>query len=109
MWRVAADGINKELIDGHHENFYRYMELSPDGKILAYVTFNLEDRTSTIRAMPAEGGKSVVLVSPPGFNEAPCWSPDGTKIAFISTRSDHFDVWMVEIDMELLRKELGIL
>jgi TolB protein len=108
MLQVSADGREAKVITGPPENFYRYIETSPDGEILLYGTTNTKDRTSSIWAMPAEGGKSVEIVSPPGFNGAPSWSPDGSKIAFISTRDGYFNVWMVEIDIEELKKQLGM-
>jgi len=34
------------------------------------------------------------------------WSPDGKSIAFTSTRSGNFDIWIMELDVEQLKKEL---
>ena len=31
-----VDGKERKQITGHHENFYRYLALSPDGKMIAY-------------------------------------------------------------------------
>jgi Tol biopolymer transport system component len=60
--------------------------------------------------MPAEGGKSLPLaVSKSSHNEAAAWSPDGKKIVFTSTRSGNPDIWMMDLDLEYLRKELGII
>ncbi len=57
--------------------------------------------------MPAEGGKSIPLaVSPKAHNEGAAWSPDGKNIAFNSTRSGYFDVWIMDVDVEQLKKEL---
>jgi Tol biopolymer transport system component len=43
---------------------------------------------------------------PPAQEGFPSWSPDGTKIAFTSTRSDSFDVWIIEPDIEGVRAAL---
>jgi len=45
----------------------------------------------------------IQLTDEPAQQGFPDWSPDGTKIAFTSTRSGHFNIWMVEVDIEELR------
>jgi Tol biopolymer transport system component len=57
--------------------------------------------------MRAEGGKSIPLaITHPGHNEGPAWSPDGKWLAFNSTRSGNFDIWMMEMNIRQLRKQL---
>jgi Tol biopolymer transport system component len=108
MLKVNINDMRVDTITGHSSNLYRYIDLSPDGSLLAYVGFNLQERTSSIMVMPVDGGKSVEIVGPPGSNGGPCWSPDGAKIAFSSTRSGQFDIWIVEVDTVELKQELGI-
>lgn len=36
------------------------------------------------------------------------WSPDGSKIAFTSTRSGSFDIWIMEVDAEKIKKEMQV-
>ncbi len=40
---------------------------------------------------------ALAAANSPYRDEAPAWSPDGTKIAFHSNRSGDFDIWVVEI------------
>jgi TolB protein len=108
MWRISADGREKQQITGHHEGFYRYLALSPDGSLLAYAA--MEGRDLGLWVMPAQGGKSLPLaVTHPGHNESPAWSPDGKRLAFTSTRSGNFDIWVMDLDVVQLRKELDAL
>jgi len=34
------------------------------------------------------------------------WSPDGRHIAFTSTRSGHFDIWIMDVDIDEIRAKL---
>ncbi len=107
IWNISADGKEKKQIPGHHEGVYRYLDLSPDGSLLVYgvVETKGEKRVTGLWVMPAEGGKSIQLVSYPGYNDAPQWSPDGKKLAFTSTRSGG-GIWIMDVDAEQLKREL---
>jgi len=37
------------------------------------------------------------------------WSPDGKKIAFTRTQGRNFDIWLMEVDYEKIKKELQII
>jgi Tol biopolymer transport system component len=103
IWKISTDGKERKQIAGHHENFYLHLALSPDGSLLIYAA--MEGRYLGLYIMPAEGGKSLPLaVSSQGHNEAPCWSPDGEKIAF--TRN--FDIWIMDLKIEQVKKELQV-
>ena len=106
IWKISPDGKKREQITGHHENFYRHLALSPDGSLLIYAA--LEGRYLGLYIMPSEGGVSLPLaVTSDAHNEGAIWSPDGKKIAFNSTRGQNADVWIMEMDIEQVRKELG--
>jgi dipeptidyl aminopeptidase/acylaminoacyl peptidase len=77
-------------------------QLSPDGRFVAYVvmTVSLEknNRVNHIWIVPAAGGVPTPLLRPDGSDSSPRWSPDGTRLAFLSTRGGASQVWVAAID-----------
>ncbi len=55
--------------------------ISPDGRA---VVFSYQ---AAIWRLPIDGGVMKRLAAVPGFAFEPCWSPDGSRIAFIQSRS----------------------
>ena len=100
LWKISPDGTGaKQIFSGIAE----HPKWSPDGR---YIVFDADTGQST-KMIPAEEGMSLPLtVTPQGHNEGVSWSPDGTKIAFTSTRSGSFDIWIMDVSIEQLKKEL---
>jgi Tol biopolymer transport system component len=106
MWRISSDGTEKQQVTGHHERFYRFLALSPDGTLLVYAAMG--EKRLGLWVMPAEGGKSLPLIlSSLDHNESPAWSPDGKHLAFASSRTGRGDIYVMELDMDHLRRELS--
>lgn len=104
IWAVSVAGDERRQLASDSSHVYRYMDLSPDGSMLAFASFKNENLDLWI--MPVEGGTPIRLTTHPAHDGTPRWSPDGTKIAFTSTRTDNFDVWVMELDLERVRREL---
>lgn len=105
---VGVESGEGRTLTGDTGLSYRYVDLSPDGTMLAFVM--CEGRSCDIWVMPAEGtaqgGHASQVTFDPAYDDTPRWSPDGKRIAFTSTRSGNFDVWVIEPDLELLRAEM---
>ena len=68
--------------------------LSPDGRAVAYVKDGQIYRARITPLRPATPGNPIdrgekPLITAYGQNSDPVWSPDGTRIAFVSDRRDH--------------------
>lgn len=104
VWAISAIGQGKRQLTLEKESAYPYADLSPDGSLLAVVW--CEGRNCDLWVMSSSGGSRVQITSHPSYDDGPSWSPDGTRIAFVSRRSGDFDIWTVEVDVERVRREL---
>ncbi len=64
--------------------------------------------------IPAKGGDPVQLTfyegddSNPGYDVEGSWSSDGNKIAFSSTRTGYWAIWVMELDLDYITQKLKI-
>lgn len=74
---------------------------SPTGEHIAWSVDN-ENFNSDVYIAPADGSWEPVNISRhPDNDYAPRWSQDGNILAFVSDRSDDFDVYLVMLDRRL--------
>ncbi len=66
---------------------------------IAYQARDPGEKSWSIYVMNSDGSNRVRLgVGQSGFLSAPTWSPDGSRIAFVSDRSGHDDIWVMNSD-----------
>lgn len=104
IWAISATGRGKRRVTPEDEGVYRYADLSPDGSLLVVV--RCEGRECNLGIMSSSGGDRVPITPLAGYDDGPSWSPDGSTIAFVSTRSGNFDIWTIEVDVEQVRRQL---
>ncbi|UCC48931.1 MAG: PD40 domain-containing protein, partial [Gemmatimonadota bacterium] len=56
------------------------------------------DGNYEIYVMNADGSNPVRLTDNPAGDYEPAWSPDGTRIAFMSYRDGNYEIYVMEAD-----------
>lgn len=87
----ADDKANLESVKTFTNGATEYA-WSPDEKHVAFVVHG------EIFLMPRAGGKAKRLTDHPAFDHGIAWSPDGKKMLFLSDRSGHEDIYLLETD-----------
>ena len=94
LWRMKPDGSDQEQVTNDEFNNW-FPHISPDGKWIAFISYGQEVKPSDhpyyqhcyLRLMPISGGQPRVIAyvfGGQGTINVPSWSPDSTRIAFVS-------------------------
>ena len=75
---------------------------SPDGRHLAYVSF--ENSRSEVWVHAVFEGKREVVANFKGINGAPVWSPDGRKLALTSSQNGNPDIYLLDLASKRLQQ-----
>jgi TolB protein len=94
-----ADGFNPQNILKSSEPIMS-PAWSPDGKQLAYVSF--ENHRSQIYITDVATGHRERVSSTPGINGAPAWSPDGKKLALVLSHENVPKIFILDLTNDKL-------
>ena len=74
------------------EGTWMNVDVSPDGSKVAF------DMLGDIYVMPISGGTPIRIAQGLSYEQQPRWSPDGTRIAFVSDRGGGDNIWFMNAD-----------
>ncbi|MGH8708479.1 MAG: Tol-Pal system beta propeller repeat protein TolB [Burkholderiales bacterium] len=96
-----ADGANEQAMLVSNEPIIS-PAWSPDGKRLAYVSF--QNKKPIVYVQDIEVPKQRIVANFKGSNSAPAWSPDGTRLALALTRDGNSQIYLVNPDGSNLQR-----
>lgn len=92
VWAASVAGGEPRLIGPGHTP-----EVSPDGSQVAYLL------GGQVWAAPLKGeGKPAQLIADRGQTREIAWSPDGSRLAFVSTRGDHSVIGVYDLSAKAI-------
>src|ERR1041385_6971263 len=93
IWVASVrDGALRKIADG------REPEISPNGDRVAFTA----KRQVFVAPLTGEG-KPDAIISAQGSRNTLRWSPDGTKLAFVSSRKEHSFIGVYDFNSKLIR------
>jgi TolB protein len=75
---------------------------SPDGKRIAYVSF--EDKRPKVYIQYLVDGRRALVAQFKGINGAPAWSPDGKRLALSLSRDGNPEIYVMDIGRRRLQR-----
>ncbi|WP_303901423.1 Tol-Pal system beta propeller repeat protein TolB [Thiohalomonas denitrificans] len=96
-----ADGFNEQTILTSKQPLMS-PAWSPDGKQLAYVSF--EARRSVVYVQNVISGKREKVAEYEGINSAPAWSPDGRSLALTLSKDGNPEIYVLDLRTRALRR-----
>jgi len=92
-WDVShPPGEWKSIVIDTEETTWTHLDVSPDGRTIVF------DMLGDLYTVPIEGGDATAFTHGIEWDFQPRYSPDGSKIAFISDRAGGDNLWVINAD-----------
>ncbi|MCU0836519.1 MAG: Tol-Pal system beta propeller repeat protein TolB [Chromatiaceae bacterium] len=94
-----SDGYNPQTIVASREPILS-PAWSPDGRRLAYVSF--ENKQAAVYIQELASGRRERVAAHKGLNGSPAWSPDGTRLALTLSMGGNPDIYVLDLNTRAL-------
>ncbi|HEY0198313.1 MAG TPA: Tol-Pal system beta propeller repeat protein TolB [Rhodanobacter sp.] len=91
-----SDGFNPQVVAGPWKESLLSPSWSPDGKKIAYVSFESGNSNIYVQDLTT-GSRQLVESHTKGINGAPAWSPDGRKLAVALSFSGNLNIYVLDM------------
>lgn len=104
-----ADGANPQTMLKSSEPIFS-PTWSPDGTRIAYVTYDIsmsrghQNKQMAIYIQDIRTGKRTRVISGPGINAAPAWSPDSARLALTLSRDGNPEIYVIHLNTRALTR-----
>jgi len=101
IWIMNSDGTDHQRVTSGSGD-KTDASFSPDGKWIVYSSNESGIEIANLFIIPVSGGRPIQITQYEGYDGAPSWSPDGTKIAFESYPGEPDDssgttLWIIDV------------
>lgn len=96
-----ADGFNPQILLDSKQPLMS-PAWSPDGKTIAYVSF--EGGSSTVYVQDILTGQRSRVAANEGINSAPAWSPDGSRLAVTLSKDGNPEIYLIHLSSNTLQR-----
>lgn len=106
LWVMDADGGNLHRLFKHDDGPDFDGSWAPDSKRIVFVFDVLQgtDGKLHLHTVSVDGMENKVLIPNKSFEESPRWSPDGKKLAFVSTRDGQQEIYVADAEGKNIKR-----
>ncbi|OJD31026.1 tat pathway signal sequence domain-containing protein [Diplodia corticola] len=98
LYVANADGTDERKLLGNSSAYDYHAAFSPDGEWITFTTERNGDGNSDIYRCRPDGSGLQKVIATPSLEDAAALSPDGTKLAYVSTANGYrANVWVLDL------------
>jgi len=98
LYIANTDGTNERQLFNGSTTYDYHANFSPDGKYITFTSERNGDGQSDLHRVAVNGSTPEELLATSSFEDAAVMSPDGTKIAYVSTANGYkANIWIMDL------------